>query len=51
MPITKPMPPGDTEVGCPGCGWTGIIRECVMPMDDVIRCPHCEAPVEIQIEE
>lgn len=47
--MPEPLP-GDVEMICPAkfCLWQGIVRECVQPLDDVIRCPHCETPVEIK---
>lgn len=42
------MPPPDelfaARFACP-CGWSGVGRDAVVFIDDVVRCPECEGPL------
>ena len=45
MPIIATPATADTDVACPKCEWCGIVREAVLLLNDVARCPLCLTPV------
>lgn len=43
----RPVDP-DLHVSCPECQWDGPASDCELRLDDVVKCPDCGEPVEVE---
>lgn len=50
MGIAKPFQDIDRDlpVRCAGCGWRSMMRHAKAVMNDLVRCPECNQPVEVE---
>ncbi len=48
VPVFTPEDRDQTEaVACVSCKWSGPIGECKQSINDLVRCPKCDQPVEV----